>query len=144
MFQSVKTFYSTCRAIYLAVYRLPKTMANLDTVRYKPLYEHGKDKPSNGYRFDAKVGKTAAQGIVRNRKSGNARILKKIATQGRNGYCVTRNKNGQYLSLVEGTQFFNGFMGVTRGDTTNGYHLGKRSVYIERKNPHRMFWDIAG
>jgi hypothetical protein len=82
-FNLSKTFYSTCRAIYLGVYRLPKTMTKMDTVKFKPLYEHGKDKPSNGYRFDAKAGKTAAQGIVRNRKSGNARILKKIATQGR-------------------------------------------------------------
>ena len=34
--------------------------------------------------------------------------------------------------------------GITKGDTTRGFHFGKRSLYIERSQANRYFWDLAG
>ena len=33
--------------------------------------------------------------------------------------------------------------GITKGKTTNGIHFGKRSLYIEKRNPNRSFWNLT-
>ena len=146
MFQSIKNFYDVSKAIYSAMFtftRLISRPSKDGKIKLKPLFEHGENNPSNGYRYDIQVGKEIAQGIIRRRKKDNARILKEIAKQGRYGHVIKRDNKGKVINLIEGTQYFNGFMGITRGVTTNGYHLGKRSVYIQRPYSLRHFWALA-
>ena len=33
--------------------------------------------------------------------------------------------------------------GFTKGKTTNGVHFGKRSLYVEKRNPKRSFWNLT-
>lgn len=142
MFQAMKTFFRDATRIYHGVFELPRRMVlnkdRFDKVKLTPLYEHGKDKP-NGYRFDIQVNDADTQGIIRKRKKGNARVLTKLSDSGRRSGYIS-NQHGHY---VWAKQYFNGFMGMTSGETTNGYHFGKRSVYVEREIPIRHFWQLA-
>ena len=50
------------------------------------------------------------------------------------------------IGNTEGIYRKRGFIrrfGFTKGKTTNGVHFGKRSLYIEKRNPKRSFWNLT-